>query len=204
MVTPRSRSPHPHDAMTPSVLAFCAALPSPPPFTGGHEWSHLDPLLRGAEAEGPTDEDEVGYDFAFVDTPDPDLVCVICSLVCRDAVETVRRLKRLRARENQKGTIGSADAHCSLMGTPCMHRLACAPSLCLPPVLLPHLLRALSRSLAAPEGRVCDLPRASGIVVGCARVRLPPPKGAGHARTVRQFGRMRVEWRDAIHVEAPP
>jgi hypothetical protein len=34
-----------------------------------------------------------GYDFAWTSPPDQDLLCVICSLVCRDAVETVRTLR---------------------------------------------------------------------------------------------------------------
>src|SRR5688572_6473783 len=31
---------------------------------------------------------QVGYDYAWVDTPDEDLICCICQLICRDPTET--------------------------------------------------------------------------------------------------------------------
>ena len=102
-------------SLSPEALALFAALPPLPPFTGGHDQSHTDPLLFAQEFDAPPVGSAAaaaaahpslphpaaaavaplnpigGYDLEFVQSPpDPDLVCVICSLVCRDAMETVR------------------------------------------------------------------------------------------------------------------
>lgn len=102
-------------SLSPEALALFAALPPLPPFTGGHDQTHTDPLLFAQEFDAPPVGSSAaaaarpslphpaaaaaaaplnpvgGYDLEFMQSPpDPDLVCVICSLVCRDAVETVR------------------------------------------------------------------------------------------------------------------
>lgn len=104
-------------SLSPEALALFAALPPLPPFTAGHDQTHTDPLLFAQEFDAPPVGSSAaaaahpslphpaaaiaaavaplnpigGYDLEFVQSPpDPDLVCVICSLVCRDAVETVR------------------------------------------------------------------------------------------------------------------
>ena len=85
-------------AINDEARAMCARLPALPPFDGGSEFAHNDPIIFAALASsvgagstgsmGPVATDAAGYDFVFPAPPDSDLVCVICSLVCRDAVET--------------------------------------------------------------------------------------------------------------------
>lgn len=121
VVSPRSPAPDAASsseataaALAPATLAFLSVLPALPPWTaekdqaGGASSGASDPLLfQQVGGDSAHDEDaadaghssHMGYEFQWVDQPDQDLLCVICSNVCRDAVETVSQRGGTTTRE---------------------------------------------------------------------------------------------------------